>query len=64
MQRKSIIEGASTELINAICECALNCLKDNVPLTPIQKGKLERHKERLRSLADKKSKKLSVILNR
>ena len=53
-QRKCIIEGASNELINAICECALNCLKGNVPLNPSQKGKLARHKGKLRSLADKK----------
>ena len=33
-QRHGIIEGANNELIKAICECALTCLKGNVPLTP------------------------------
>ena len=53
-QRQGIIEGANNELIKAICECALNCLKGNVPLTPAQKKKLIRHKGKLRSLANKK----------
>ena len=36
-----------------LCECALNCLKGNVPLTDGQKQKLCRHKQKLRSLPDK-----------
>ena len=53
-QRHGIIEGANSEFIKAICECALNCLKENVPWTPAQKQKLSRHKRKLRSLANKK----------
>ena len=53
-QRHGIIEGTNSELIKAICECALNCLKENVSLTHDQKQKLNRHKQKLRSLADKK----------
>ena len=53
-QRCGIIEGANSELIKAICECALNCLKGNVSLTHDQKQKLNRHKQKLRILAHKK----------
>ena len=53
-QRRAVLEGANKDLINAICECALNCLKGNVQLTPLQKKKLTRHKQTLRSLANKK----------
>ena len=53
-QRKGIIEGANNELIKAICECALNCLKGNVSLSSGQKQKLARHKGKLRSLSNKK----------
>ena len=51
-QHKGIIEGTSKRLIYAICECILNCLKGNVPLSPAQKQKLKRHKTKLRSTAD------------
>lgn len=63
-QRQAIIDGASKDLIYAICECALNCLKGNVNLTSSQKQKLSRHKNTLRSLANKKyplKKKRSVL---
>ena len=53
-QRHGIIDGTSSELIKAICECGLNCLKGNVSLTNVQKQKLNRHKQKLRLLADKK----------
>ena len=53
-QRCGIIEGANNELIKVICECALNCLKGNVPLTTAQRQKLCRHKQKLQTLADKK----------
>ena len=51
-QCKGIIEDASEQLIYAICECILNCLKGNVPLSPAQKQKLKRYKTKLRSTAD------------
>ena len=53
-KQRHIIEGANNELNKAICECALNCLKGNVPLTPAQKQKSSWHKGKLRSLANKK----------
>ena len=39
--------------IKAVCECALNAIKGNVPLTSYQKAKLRGHKRTLRKLADK-----------
>lgn len=52
-QQKGIIEGASNDLIHCLCECAVNVLKGNVPLSPSQKRKLSQSKTHLRSLADK-----------
>ena len=52
--RKAILKKASPELIHTICECALNILRSNVPLTNHCKRRLSRHKEKLRKLADKK----------
>ena len=64
-QQKGIIEGANNELIHCLCECAVNILKGNVPLSLSQKRKLSQSKKHLRSLADKtvsipKKKKLLV----
>ena len=51
---KAVIKAADKELINTICECCLNVLKGNVPLTSQQKKKLAVHKSTLRTLAQKK----------
>ena len=48
---KAMIKNADSGLIKCLCECALNILKGNVPLTPGQKLKLKRHKTQLRQLA-------------
>ena len=47
---KALIEARDKELINCLCECALNVLKGNVPLSHDQKRKLARHKTGLRTL--------------
>ena len=39
VQRRSIFQGADTKLIKAICQCALNVVKGNAPLTPYHKHK-------------------------
>ena len=55
---------SSPEVIRTLCECALNVLKGNVPLTAHQKTKLRKHKKRLRTLVNKKvslKKKRSVL---
>jgi len=52
---KDVIKGANRELVNTICECALNVLKGNVPLTPTQKKHLAKYKGTLRKLVLKGS---------
>lgn len=49
-QRANVLKDADSGLIIAICECALNTLKGNVPLTPAQKKKLSRFRRLLHSL--------------
>ena len=53
-QRQGILEGANTDLVKCLCECALNVLKGNVPLSHQEKTKLKGHKRSLRFLTDKK----------
>ena len=52
-QRQGILNGASRELVLCLCECALNVLNGNVPLSSLQKKKLSKHKSRLRQLVSK-----------
>lgn len=53
-ERKNIISNASPKMINTLCECCLNILRGNVPLTPTQKKKLCKHKKTIRRLANEK----------
>jgi hypothetical protein len=53
-QRKAVIHHADNDLIDSLCECALNMLKGHVRLNPKQKKKLSTHKHRMRKLTDKK----------
>ncbi|KAJ8048249.1 hypothetical protein HOLleu_00492 [Holothuria leucospilota] len=53
-QRQGIIHGASKELINCLCEGALNTLKGNVPLKKQQKKRLTQHRRQLRQLASRR----------
>jgi hypothetical protein len=52
---RAILKGASPDLIQAISECSLNVLKGNVRITPAQKKRLCRYKQKLRTLAKKKT---------
>ena len=52
---KAMIKHADPGLVKCLCECALNILKGNVPITAAQKRKLSRHKADLRSLAQAKT---------
>ena len=52
--RKVIIEHGPTDIIISICECAYNLLKGTVLISTNQKRHLSRHKEHLRTLANKK----------
>lgn len=47
---KKIIEHGGNELIKVLCDCSYNIIKGNVPLTKIQKKRLQRHKQTLRTL--------------
>lgn len=49
-RRKSFFKTADKELVQSICECALNTLKGNVPLKSCQKKTLSRYKRVLRKL--------------
>lgn len=52
--RKKILQKIDIKCIKAICECCLNTLQGNVPLTKSQKKSLSRHKSTLRKLQDRK----------
>lgn len=51
---KLIIQKASNSVIKALCECVLNVLHGNVPITKAQREKLALHKNCLRKLSNKK----------
>lgn len=53
-RRKLFLKNADKELVQSICECALNTLKGNVPLKPCQKKSLSRYKHILRNLVKPK----------
>ena len=50
---KALIRESGPYLVKAICECAYNTSKGNVPFTPAQYRKLRRYKKHLRTLADR-----------
>lgn len=54
--RSLIINRANSKLINCLCECALNVLSGNVPLTQEEKKKktLKRYRHTLRQLCQRK----------
>ena len=52
--RKNLLKKIPDSCIKAICECSLNTLKGNIPLTKHQKAKLRKHKTVLRELAKKR----------
>ncbi|KAJ8019439.1 hypothetical protein HOLleu_41037 [Holothuria leucospilota] len=53
-QKQGIISGASKDLIHCLCEGAVNTLKGNVPLNRLQKKKLRKHRNTLRTLANRR----------
>jgi hypothetical protein len=50
--RKAIFANCNKETLKGICECALNVLHGNIPLTACGKRKLQKHKSSLRKPAD------------
>ena len=50
-QRRALIRTADASLVRQICECALNILHGNIPLTKTHKSRLRKHANTLRKLA-------------
>ena len=66
VQRKGVLRGAKKDLIETVCECALNILQGNISLSKTEKQKLNCHKHTLRSLCNRKvglNKKKKKLLN-
>lgn len=60
-QRQAIIGTANSDLILCLCECALNLLNGNIKISDSVLRKLQRHKNSLRNLADRKVPKAEKI---
>lgn len=52
--RKVVLRSADRDLVDCLCECALNILNGNVPLTQAQKRRLSKYKLVLRRMASGK----------
>ena len=52
--RKAILEDADADLISALCECAHTILRGTVRLTPREKMRLRKYKNKLRLLVNKR----------
>lgn len=52
--KSAFLRKCPNSVIKGVCECALNLLKGNVPVTKRQKNRLTPHKRTLRRLGDKK----------
>lgn len=53
-QRAALLRKADSNLIRCICECTLNVINGNVPLTKLQKTRLKKHAKNLRKIASPK----------
>ena len=51
---RAVVRGCDDALFKCLCECAVNVLNGNVPLTTSEYSKLKVHKTGLRQLADKR----------
>ena len=52
--RKDLLKKLPSRSVKAICECTLNVLKGNVPLSSYQKKSLSKYKATLRKIGAKK----------
>ena len=50
-----IIDKGGMELVNCICDCVHNVLEGNIPVNDKEEKILERHKDCLRTLVNKKT---------
>lgn len=53
-RRKEILQKGGKDLTSCICECVLNLIKGNVPLTRKQFLRLKAHRQSLESLINKR----------
>lgn len=64
---KTLLKKCSKQEIKTLCECVLNVITGNVPLTKTQKNRLAPHKNCLRKLSNKKTplyKKKSLLIQK
>jgi hypothetical protein len=54
VQRQQLIDSASKDQIECICECAYNILRKNVPLNSRQAGQLRKYRTVVYKLIDKR----------
>jgi hypothetical protein len=53
-QRSALINTASNDQLQCICDCAVNILNENIPLTDSQYRKLSRVQKHIRYIANSK----------
>ena len=53
--KKAIIANADADLLCALAECAYNILKNNIPLTALQRRRLNKYRTKLRELAQRRT---------
>lgn len=54
-QREAILNTATRDQINCICDCCNNILRENIPLTPLDFNNLKRYQSIIRYLARDKN---------
>ena len=52
--KKGIIANADADLLCALAECAYNILTKNIPLTALQRRRLNKYRTKLRELANRR----------
>lgn len=50
---QAILKGADKDLLQCLSECAHNVLQGNIPLSPHQKARLTKYKQKLRQVANR-----------
>ena len=53
--RRAIIANADADLLCALVECAYNILKKNIPLTELQRRRLNKYRKNLRQLSQRRT---------
>ena len=53
--KKAIIANADADLLCALAECAYNILTKNIPLTALQRRRLNKYRTKLRELANRRT---------